>query len=98
MKIKVIINASSGRAKRSNELEKLSQILKKFPGVEPYILNKKEDPQQIAAQLAREEAEVVGVAGGDGTVSAVANGLAKTKTALAVIPFGTLNLFALSQG
>ncbi len=56
MKIKVIINAGSGRAKRGNELEKLSQVLKKFTGLEPYILRKREDPQQIAAQLAREGA------------------------------------------
>ncbi len=94
MKIKIIINSKSGRAKKGNELEKLTSVLKKFPDVEPYFLKKGEDPQSIAARLAKEGAEIVGAAGGDGTVSAVANGLARTDTALAVIPFGTLNHFA----
>lgn len=94
MKKVVIINPRGGRAKRGQELGKLLAMLKSIPEVEPYLLHKGEDPTAIARQLAQQKAEVVGAAGGDGTVSAVANGLAGSETALAVIPFGTLNHFA----
>jgi diacylglycerol kinase family enzyme len=94
----VLINSRSGRARRGHETQKLLDILANIPEVEPQILGKHDDPTLYARWLVQEGAEVVGVAGGDGTVSAVANGLAGTQTALAVIPFGTLNHFAKDLG
>lgn len=41
---------------------------------------------------------VVGAAGGDGTISTIANVLAGTRTALLPVPLGTLNHFALRYG
>lgn len=98
MKKVVLINGRSGRAKRGREIQKLLDILTKIPEVEPKILGKNDDPTLYARWLVQEGAEVVGVAGGDGTISAVANGLAGTQTALAVLPFGTLNHFAKDLG
>src|SRR5690242_7168170 len=98
MKKVVIINAHSGKGKRGQELNKLLTALQSLPEVEAHLLHKGEDPTKIAHNLAQQGAEVVGAAGGDGTVSAVANGLAGTETALAVIPFGTLNHFARDLG
>jgi diacylglycerol kinase family enzyme len=49
------------------------------------------------ARLAREaaaEADVVVAAGGDGTINAVANGMAGSTTPFAVLPLGTANVFA----
>src|SRR5207244_13653059 len=55
------------------------------------------DPRQ-AAPLARRAADaghrIVVAAGGDGTVSTVAGALAGTRSALGVVPMGTLNHFA----
>lgn len=46
----------------------------------------------------RSRADVVLVAGGDGTVSCAASRLAGTKKALGILPAGTMNLFARSLG
>jgi diacylglycerol kinase (ATP) len=49
-----------------------------------------------AAQTAQENADLVVVAGGDGTVREVAGALVSTDIALAIIPLGTFNNLALS--
>lgn len=54
--------------------------------------------QQLAQQAARNGAKLVIAGGGDGTISAVANALAGSETALAVLPLGTLNHFAKDLG
>jgi diacylglycerol kinase family enzyme len=46
----------------------------------------------------RQGADVLVAAGGDGTVSAIASSVRGTKTALAVLPMGTLNHFARDLG
>jgi diacylglycerol kinase family enzyme len=51
-----------------------------------------------ARSLAADGVPVVGVSGGDGTVSAVAGALAGTGTRLVVFPGGTLNHFAAALG
>ncbi|HET6233201.1 MAG TPA: diacylglycerol kinase family protein [Longimicrobiaceae bacterium] len=53
---------------------------------------------EAARGLSASGTPVVGVSGGDGTVSTVAGELAGTGTALAVFPGGTLNHFAVALG
>lgn len=58
-----------------------------------------EDPGQDVTRLALDDgADVVLVAGGDGTVRAVAETMAGTGIPLAIVPSGTGNLFALNLG
>lgn len=54
--------------------------------------------EALAREAARAGASVVIAGGGDGTMNAVANALAGTQTALAVLPLGTLNHFAKDLG
>lgn len=53
---------------------------------------------QTAHQAANEKYDAVFAIGGDGTVGQVASGLLNTETALAVLPAGTTNVWALEQG
>jgi YegS/Rv2252/BmrU family lipid kinase len=54
--------------------------------------------RQAAHQAATENFDAVFAIGGDGTVGQVAAGLMDTNTALAVIPAGTTNVWAIEQG
>ena len=53
---------------------------------------------QTAHQAASEKYDAVFAIGGDGTVGQVASGLINTETALAVLPAGTTNVWAMEQG
>jgi diacylglycerol kinase family enzyme len=53
---------------------------------------------QTAHQAASEKYDAVFAIGGDGTVGQVASGLLDSETALAVLPAGTTNVWALEQG
>lgn len=53
---------------------------------------------QTAHQAASERYDAVFAIGGDGTVGQVASGLLNTETALAVLPAGTTNVWAIEQG
>jgi diacylglycerol kinase family enzyme len=57
-----------------------------------------EEVSLLARRAVHEGAGVVVAAGGDGTVNAVATQVAGTKSALAVLPMGTLNHFARDTG
>ena len=53
---------------------------------------------QVARQAALEKYDAVFAIGGDGTVGQVASGLINTETALAVLPAGTMNVWAMELG
>lgn len=56
------------------------------------------DGARIAREAAAQGYDVVVAAGGDGTVNEVANGLAGTRTALAALPVGTVNVWVREIG
>jgi diacylglycerol kinase family enzyme len=88
----VLINAKSGTMSSPEERDRLRALMDEA-GLEPEIVEVAGD-QEIDAALAAHASDVVVVAGGDGTVSAVAARLAGTPRALGVIAGGTLNHFA----
>jgi YegS/Rv2252/BmrU family lipid kinase len=56
------------------------------------------DGARIAREAAEQGYHLVVAAGGDGTVNEVINGLAGTKTALAALPIGTVNVWVRELG
>ena len=66
--------------------------------VELVETNRRNHATRLAQGAAAEGVDVVVALGGDGTVNEVANGLAETNTALAVLPGGSTNVFARTIG
>lgn len=97
MRVAILVNAKAGRADRAACEERVRQIHDAFAkeGIATEIfLCSPARLTRTARQLASRSFDAVVAAGGDGTVSAVANGLAGTAMPIAVLPLGTLNHFA----
>jgi diacylglycerol kinase family enzyme len=85
------VNPASGSAKAALE------ALERHPGFEVRLT----PPERLTVALRQAVsagAPRVLVAGGDGTISSAASVLARTSTALGVLPGGTLNHFARDHG
>lgn len=63
-----------------------------------YATNHSGEARELAARFAAAGETVVIAAGGDGTVNEVVGGLTGSNTALAVLPTGTMNVFARELG
>ena len=56
------------------------------------------DATRLAREAVAEKVDIVVAAGGDGTINEVIQGLAGSETALAVLPFGTVNVWSREMG
>jgi YegS/Rv2252/BmrU family lipid kinase len=93
--ILVIINPTA-RSERARTLCRKIEHLSTRAYVR--ITNGPGEARALAEQAAAEGYEQVVAAGGDGTINEVVNGLAGSKTALGLLPLGTMNVFATELG
>jgi len=89
--ILVIINPTA-RSERARELCRKIEHLS--PRAYVRITNGPGEAQALAHQAVTEGYERVVAAGGDGTINEVVNGIAGSRTALGLLPLGTMNVFA----
>lgn len=90
MGVIIVVNPSAGGGRAARQVDRLRRQL---PAVEVIVLPKGED-LVTALQKAATRAEVLGIVGGDGSVSAAARVAIETGVPLLVVPGGTLNHFA----
>lgn len=76
----------------------MEKLLARNPGFDAVIPSSYAETRRVAAEAAKAGIDRVVAVGGDGTVTAVANELAFTDTALGVIPGGTGNDFCRNSG
>ena len=93
--IPLLVNAAARISKKGAFHAWLDNNHKAFRIIRP---GSPEEMSDYCSRLAREGTPLVAVAGGDGTLARAAQGLAGTATELAVMPSGTMNVFAREIG
>lgn len=97
--IPVIVNPGARSARAGGRIDDIRSL---GPRVELHETKGAGDAGRLAEALARAGAPLVVAAGGDGTVNEVVNGIAAAgatgRTALGVLPTGTMNVFAAGLG
>jgi diacylglycerol kinase (ATP) len=95
----VVANPTAGGGRAGTLIGKVDALLRTLRVEHGVRVTESPDHMEATAkQAAAEGAAIVAVLGGDGTVSCAANGLAGTRTALAVLPAGTGDDFAKTIG
>jgi diacylglycerol kinase (ATP) len=95
----IIINPSARKLpKRARLLEAYEWLRAEGWAVERVETSGPDEATRIAATAARQGVPLLFVCGGDGTLNEAVNGIAGSETALAVIPAGTVNLWAREVG
>jgi diacylglycerol kinase (ATP) len=69
-----------------------------MPDAEAIVLTVAGEAQRIASDAARDGCDRIVVAGGDGTVNEVINGIGDSRIALGIVPLGTGNVLAYELG
>lgn len=91
----LIYNPTAGPRNVRGELERLRSFFRARDWVvELRVTEKPGDATRMAREAALQGRDAAIVAGGDGTVNEVVNGLTGTETAMGVLPVGTGNLWA----
>src|SRR5271163_478809 len=93
--ILVIINPAA-RSERARALCRKIEHLSSRAYVR--ITNAPGEARALAEAAAGEGCERIVAAGGDGTINEVVNGIAGSRTALGLLPLGTMNVFATELG
>ena len=93
----LIVNPSAGRSP-DRVREDVLEILRTRFRLDAYSTTARDSGITIARDAADAGARIVIAYGGDGHVNEVANGLACTESRLAIVPGGTMNVFARTLG
>jgi diacylglycerol kinase family enzyme len=93
--IEVIINANSGSViEGDTELALAAAFAAHGIDVDIHFAKDGAEIESFAKQAAQSDAEIIVAGGGDGTVSAIAAQVVRSKKTLGVLPLGTLNNFS----
>ncbi|MBD3274879.1 MAG: hypothetical protein GF372_06180 [Candidatus Marinimicrobia bacterium] len=101
MQIPVILNSEAGQIAKEGDAAIAEKIKSGFHSVNLDVSLHKINGQDLEPQiqsLMRQQPEVIVAAGGDGTISSIANYITDTSIALGIIPLGTMNHFAKDLG
>src|SRR5216110_4044560 len=94
--IAVILNPSAGNLETVRDWqERVESIARRCP---IRITSHPGEAEALARRAVEEGFARIVAAGGDGTVTQVANGLAGSNAALGLLPMGTVNVFAMELG
>jgi len=91
----LIINPASGDGK-AKESDLVNEAIRR--GIRPVILGPNDDLRQLAETAIRQGADVIGMAGGDGSQALVASVASQSDVAYVCVPAGTRNHFAMDLG
>jgi len=97
MRLLLIANPVSGGDARPRIIRAAAWLQAQGAAVELQLTGRRGDARRLAAE-ARGRCDRVVVAGGDGTLNEVINGLAPSPIPVAFLPLGTTNVFALEAG
>lgn len=97
-RILVVFNPTAGRRRSRLLAATLAELRKLGCSVDVVETAVKGDAEAFAANARRDDYDAIAVAGGDGTINEVVNGLGPDAPPLAVIPLGTANVLALELG
>jgi diacylglycerol kinase (ATP) len=98
MRIKLIANPVSGGDARPHIQTALNALRQQGAEVDLYLTGARGDARQAAEQALAQGYDRIVVAGGDGTLNEVVNGVASADLPIAFLPLGTVNVFALEAG
>ena len=93
-----MINPASGRDSSAPLKRELLDALATMPHADAVVLTGPGEAFSAAQQAADQGYEAIVVAGGDGTINEVINGIGDSGVALGIIPFGTGNVLAYELG
>ncbi len=93
----VIVNPYAGRLTDAIRRIAVDELREHFE-LDHFITTARDSAIEIAAEAARDGAELVIAFGGDGHINEVVNGIAGTDACLGIIPGGTMNVFARALG
>lgn len=93
----LIVNPGAGRADAARRREVIRAVRQRLR-VDVYETPARDAGTEVATQATDAGVAVVLAYGGDGLVNEVANGVAGSPTSLAILPGGTMNVFARALG